>query len=387
MKSVGFEVAVRDCQKDLKKVFEEQFAGTMKMLSDEDAWEKLAAYSRKEHPELYDKRLVLQKSEEEIEKSETADREVIDYFFKDWDKRVGDDKMEDVLHHYEERGGNLGGAAGLKDLGISLAFHLKDPGVMDELRRRGTKITGDISATTLKKFQNTLYTGYMKEGLSPYQVRKDIKGMFAKTYPKRAWTIARTETGIASQTVQHETYVRNDVTKKGWRALIDGATRATHVGLDGVEIGIKERFSNGLLHPLDPGGAAEEVINCRCAEYPVIEEVTYCKGEKGDSKDCTIPWTGGQVSQPKGRDAAMQKLYAKPMSEGGVGIMQMMKMPLAQLNRLQKMVRAGQVNKAYQLLGKYSGQQAATIAKVPKKQFGSLSRQYRECRKMHGLAV
>lgn len=386
MKSIAFEVTVRDCQKDLKKVFEDQFAGTMKMLNDEDAWDKLAAYSRKEHPELYDKRLVVEKSAEEIEKSESADREVIDYFFKDWDKRVGDDKMEEVLHHYEERAGNLGGLKGLQDLGITLAFHLKDPAVLAELRKRGTKITGKITATTLKKFQNTLYKGYMEEGLSPYKVRKDIKGMFAQTYKRRAWTIARTETGIASQVVQHTTYVKNEIVSKGWRSFIDGATRETHILLNGTEIPIKDRFWNGLLHPLDPNGPPEEVINCRCSEYPIMGERTYCKGSKGDAADCTIPWTGGQVKAPKGRDAAMQALYAKPMAEGGIGVMQMMKMPLAQLNRLRKMVKAGQLNKAYQLLGKYSGQQAATIAKVPKKAFGSLSRQYADCRKIYGLA-
>jgi hypothetical protein len=29
-------------------------------------------------------------------------------------------------------------------------------------------------------------------------------------------------------------------------------------------IGINEPFTNGLMYPLDPTGAADEVINCRC---------------------------------------------------------------------------------------------------------------------------
>jgi hypothetical protein len=30
-------------------------------------------------------------------------------------------------------------------------------------------------------------------------------------------------------------------------------------------------FPNGCLYPCDPGGPAEQIINCRCVAVPVID--------------------------------------------------------------------------------------------------------------------
>jgi len=55
-----------------------------------------------------------------------------------------------------------------------------------------------------------------------------------------------------------------DIVKK-WDATLDGKTRESHVAMDGQVCEVEERFSNGLMYPGDPAGAAAEVINCRCA--------------------------------------------------------------------------------------------------------------------------
>lgn len=52
--------------------------------------------------------------------------------------------------------------------------------------------------------------------------------------------------------------------KKMWSATMDGRTRDSHAFLDGVSIGIDEKFPNGLMYPGDPDGDAGEVYNCRC---------------------------------------------------------------------------------------------------------------------------
>jgi len=42
--------------------------------------------------------------------------------------------------------------------------------------------------------------------------------------------------------------------------------------MDGETRPFNEPYSNGLMYPGDPGGSAEEVINCRCVEtYDLIE--------------------------------------------------------------------------------------------------------------------
>lgn len=52
--------------------------------------------------------------------------------------------------------------------------------------------------------------------------------------------------------------------QKEWLATQDGRTRHSHALLDGERVDVDKKFSNGLMYPGDPEGAAEEVYNCRC---------------------------------------------------------------------------------------------------------------------------
>lgn len=52
---------------------------------------------------------------------------------------------------------------------------------------------------------------------------------------------------------------------KQWDSTLDGLTRASHRRMDGEIREMDEKFSNGLMQPGDPSGAAAEVIQCRCA--------------------------------------------------------------------------------------------------------------------------
>ncbi len=48
-------------------------------------------------------------------------------------------------------------------------------------------------------------------------------------------------------------------------ATLDARTRDSHAKVDGELTAVDEKFSNGLMFPGDPHGAAAEVCNCRCA--------------------------------------------------------------------------------------------------------------------------
>lgn len=54
-----------------------------------------------------------------------------------------------------------------------------------------------------------------------------------------------------------------DVVKQ-WDSTLDGRTRDSHARVDGEIRETDEKFSNGLMFPSDPSGAASEVVNCRC---------------------------------------------------------------------------------------------------------------------------
>jgi SPP1 gp7 family putative phage head morphogenesis protein len=60
------------------------------------------------------------------------------------------------------------------------------------------------------------------------------------------------------------------IQKKQWMATPDSRTRDSHVMVDGEEVDIDEKFSNGLMYPGDPEGKPAEVYNCRCTMVDTI---------------------------------------------------------------------------------------------------------------------
>lgn len=80
---------------------------------------------------------------------------------------------------------------------------------------------------------------------------------------------ARTMVTSAENLGRLESY--RDLTESGaimtkiWLAAHDSRTRDSHREIDGMEIGIYEKFPNKLLYPADPSGDAAEVYNCRCS--------------------------------------------------------------------------------------------------------------------------
>ena len=51
--------------------------------------------------------------------------------------------------------------------------------------------------------------------------------------------------------------------KKTW-IVTSPNPRPSHAALNGVTVGIRERFANGLRWPGDPAGSADENANCKC---------------------------------------------------------------------------------------------------------------------------
>jgi len=86
----------------------------------------------------------------------------------------------------------------------------------------------------------------------------------------RSFRIARTETGSAMNYAVQEAgrQARDEFQMtivKTWISSRDDRVRESHRELDGETVGLDERFSNGLLYPLDPeANDPSEVVNCRC---------------------------------------------------------------------------------------------------------------------------
>jgi len=358
---------IEEFQKALYKEFQRQYKASMAFFSLNNALDELYQYAQKEHPELY-------------EKSKADDIKEINKYFVGWEDSVKPEKMEEVIEYYSEKAGFIGGDKALKDLGIKIAFNLKNERMLDAIATRGVKITGEVTKKTLDDFRGIMAKQYMEVGATPYELRRRIKGLFEDTYKNRAWTIAKTETAVSQSTVQFETYVQNKVTKKQWLAVGDDRTRTSHLEVDQTVVLINEPFENGLMFPHDPTADADEVIACRCDMTAFEVDGQPCTGGEEDGADCNIPWTGGDDIDPTpALNQDMSQLYAKPMNEGGMGMMEMVKMPDSKMRLLERYLEKNQYNKATTLMAKYSGRKASTIQGIKPRNFKRAMRAYRGC--------
>jgi uncharacterized protein with gpF-like domain len=57
-----------------------------------------------------------------------------------------------------------------------------------------------------------------------------------------------------------------------WVSARDGNVRDSHERMDGRTVEFGKEFPIGVRYPLEPGGPADEVINCRCIVQPVYED-------------------------------------------------------------------------------------------------------------------
>ena len=122
----------------------------------------------------------------------------------------------------------------------------------------------------VKKLKKTI-TQEISRGIAsslPYRdIARNINNV-SGTGLYNAKRIARTEGHRIQQTstrdAQYAAKAKGADVVKQWDAALDSRTRASHRYVDGEIKELDEKFSNGLMFPGDPDGAAAEVINCRC---------------------------------------------------------------------------------------------------------------------------
>ncbi len=154
-------------------------------------------------------------------------------------------------------------------------FELKNDAIREKLLDR-TDAAIFATRSHIDSIFGTIVDQFYELGQHPYssdfvdQLRSDL-GVKTDFEAKR---FALTETGIASELAQVETYRRNGVQEKRWN--ITGInTRPSHAELSGAEIDIADKFDVGgspADHPLDPTLPADELVNCHCWVSPVVSD-------------------------------------------------------------------------------------------------------------------
>lgn len=172
---------------------------------------------------------------------------------------------------YED--GFIGTMFDLQGQGIPLCFPLDQESVvravqLDSKISHGlyTRLGEDI-AVLKKKILAQVSRG-IATGMTFQQVAQQLAATSNTGY-FNAIRIARTEGHrIQVQAGMDACYKAKDMgadVVKQWDSTLDDRTRESHVAVDGEIRELDKPFSNGLMFPGDPDGAAAEVINCRCA--------------------------------------------------------------------------------------------------------------------------
>ncbi len=170
-----------------------------------------------------------------------------------------------------------GGRHGIQMAGLSFAFDLDNPRARALLRAKVQTFAKKVNETTWKQLKDSLMDGMREgEGIAALATRvsntMDVRGA-------KALEIARTETGGAYNGGLLESWNQAgpEVKGKEWLTAGDEHVRFSHESIDGTKIPLDNKFEvdegPALDFPGDPAGAASEIINCRCALQPVLEEL------------------------------------------------------------------------------------------------------------------
>ena len=162
------------------------------------------------------------------------------------------------------------GRATIKDLVSGVAFNEADPLLIAAIENKIPKIQGVNDG--MRKALRSILSDASADNLSVGQTSKLIRDKWAEIGPGRASVIARTETVGAQNIATERAFDQSGVVKaKEWLTSRDADVRDSHAAIDGEQVPIGSRFSNGVDVPAGDGPAGE-VVNCRCVMLAVLED-------------------------------------------------------------------------------------------------------------------
>jgi hypothetical protein len=188
--------------------------------------------------------------------------------------RPGGEYYEAWRDAYEQLIGELYMVGARQVAGVGLSFSLQSPEVLQAISNRAARLAELVGDTTAKQILSAIRASQLA-GLSVKETGRLVQAsVFNEVISdRRATVIARTESaGAMSQGTWDQAEAMPGVYRsKEWLAFEDSKTRPTHTAcMRQGRVAWEDRFSNGLLYPLDPAGDASEVIQCRCVLAPNI---------------------------------------------------------------------------------------------------------------------
>ena len=165
---------------------------------------------------------------------------------------------------------DVSGKVMMEELGGKDDFTAAPEAVLNFVRKRENKLSG-VPDEIWEKVRTSIDAG-LEAGDSRSDLADRVRDAFNELSRGRATVIAQTETGSAYGQGRQDVMVASGVEWKQWLSAEDDKVRPDHAEADGQAVPVDEPFDVGgeeLMHPGDPDGSAEQVINCRCVAIAV----------------------------------------------------------------------------------------------------------------------
>ena len=178
---------------------------------------------------------------------------------------------EYLAQSYED--GFIGAMYDLQGQGIPLIIPIDQEQVVAAIQHE-TKLSESLYAALgkdtkelSKKIASEISRG-ISSGAMYAEIARNVES-WGRIPRNNAMRIARTEAHRiqtkASMNACNKAKANGADVVKQWDSALDKRTRDSHARIDGEIRELDKKFSNGLMYPGDPSGAAAEVVNCRCA--------------------------------------------------------------------------------------------------------------------------
>jgi len=131
------------------------------------------------------------------------------------------------------------------------------------LRERARIASEEINRSTREQVGEALAAG-LAAGLAVGEIREKAAHVFEVAKSARAPQEASVGVTTAANFGATEAAKSAGVGTKTWR-VNSGNPRPTHAAMNGVTVGLYERFPNGALWPGDPVLPVDERANCQCS--------------------------------------------------------------------------------------------------------------------------
>ena len=190
-----------------------------------------------------------------------------------------------ILELSRELGVDAAAASGQRALavvGLDQAFNMDSPRVatvLEKMENRSRRILNTTFEQIRFLLKRSVENQWTIDQLA-YEIRQLYSGWTGRVQVgeaaiPRSLRIARTESVAMVNGATQLGFEQSGVVKsKEWLTIQDSVTRIEHSLADGEIVplnGTFQRTGEALKYPGDPSGSAWNVINCRCAEAPVVE--------------------------------------------------------------------------------------------------------------------